>query len=138
MPTYAFDPNNNATVDRCNINTYFCVSLELVAKWLRDEKKIYIDITWNNMQSNIIWCASLNNFAKGNSMLGDIASTSSYEEALSICIDKAIEILKEKAAQAASIALVTYFSPKHLVVINSSIVIVGTVAIEVCSQFVEE
>ena len=63
------------------------------------------------MQSNIIWCASLNNIAKGNSMLGDIAPTSSYEEALSVCIDKAIEILKEKAAQAASITLVTYFSP---------------------------
>ena len=138
MSTYAFDHNGNATVDRCNINTYFCVPLELVAKWLRDEKKIYIDITWDNMQSNIIWCSSLNNFAKGNSMLGDIAPTSSYEEALSVCIDKAIEILKEKAAQAASIDLVTYFSPKHLVAINSSIVIAGTTTIEVYSQFVEE
>ena len=60
MPTYAFDLNGNATVDRWNINTYSFVLLELVAKWLRDEKKIYIDITWGNIQSNIIWCASLN------------------------------------------------------------------------------
>ena len=40
--------------------------------------------------------------------------------------------------QAASIALVTYFSPKHSVAINFSIVIVGTAAIEVCSQFVKD
>ena len=41
-------------------------------------------------------------------------------------------------AQVASIALVTYFSPEHSVAINSSIVIIDTAAIEVCSQFVEE
>lgn len=89
-----FDLNGNTTVDRCNINTYSCVPLELIAKWLRNEKKIYINITWGNVQSNIIWCASLNNLAKGSSMLGDIAPASSYEEALSVYIDKAIEILK--------------------------------------------
>ena len=42
------------------------------------------------------------------------------------------------ATQAASIALVTYFSPEYSVAINSSIVIVGTAAIEVCSQFVKD
>lgn len=40
--------------------------------------------------------------------------------------------------QAASIALVTYFNPEHSVVINSSIVIVGTAAIEVYSQFIKD
>ena len=42
------------------------------------------------------------------------------------------------AAQTASIALVAYFSPEHSITINSSIVIVGTAAIEVYSRFVEE
>ena len=41
-------------------------------------------------------------------------------------------------AQAASIALVTYFSPEHSVAINSSIIIVGTAAIEICSQFIKD
>lgn len=41
------------------------------------------------------------------------------------------------AVQVASIALVTYFSPEYSVAINSSIVIIGTAAIEVCSQFVK-
>lgn len=35
--------------------------------------------------------------------------------------------------QAASIALVTYFSHEHSVAISSSIIIVGITAIEVCS-----
>ena len=42
------------------------------------------------------------------------------------------------ATQAASIALVTYFSSEHSVAINSSIVIVGTAAIEICSQFIKD
>ena len=66
-------------------------------------------------------------------MLGDISPASYYEESLSVCIDKAIEILKKKAVKAVSIILVTYCSPEHLVAINSSIVIVDTVAIEACS-----
>lgn len=40
--------------------------------------------------------------------------------------------------QAASIALVTYFSSEYSAAINSSIVIIDTATIEVCSQFVEE
>ena len=40
--------------------------------------------------------------------------------------------------QAASIALVTYFSPEHVVAINLSIVIVSTAAIEVCSKFIKD
>lgn len=66
-------------------------------------------------------------------MLGDIVPASSYEETLSVCIDKAIEILKKKVAKAVSIILVTYCSPEHSVAINSNIVIVGTAAIEICS-----
>lgn len=42
------------------------------------------------------------------------------------------------AVQTVSIALVTYFNPEHAVVINSSIVIVSTSAIEVCSKFVKD
>lgn len=72
----------------------FAPTLELAAKWLREEKKIYIDVTWGNMQGNIIWCASLNNLGKGSSVLGDIKHVDSYEEALSAGIDKAIEMLK--------------------------------------------
>lgn len=37
-----------------------------------------------------------------------------------------------------SVALVTYFNPASATAINSSIVIVGTAAIDVCSQFVKE
>ena len=52
-----------------------------------------------------------------------------FQRSICVCIDKAIEILKEKATQAASIALVTYFSSEYSVAINSSIVIVGIIAI---------
>ena len=62
--------------------------------------------------------------------------------------NKLIQIMSKKVfnlvnaliwtTQVASIALVTCFSSEHLVAINSSIVIVDTAAIEVCSQFVEE
>lgn len=69
-------------------------ALELVAKWLRDEKKIYIDVTLGHTQGNIVWCASLNNLGKGSFMLGDIKHVDSYEEALRASIDEAIEILK--------------------------------------------
>lgn len=41
-------------------------------------------------------------------------------------------------AQIASIAVMTYISTEYLIAINSSIVIVGTAAIEVCSQFVKD
>ena len=55
-------------------------------------------------------------------MLGNIVPASSYKETLSVYIDKAIKILKKKAAKAVSIILVTYCSPEHSVAINSSIV----------------
>ena len=42
------------------------------------------------------------------------------------------------AAQTAGVAVVTFLNPALAVAINSSIVIVGIAAIEVCSQFVEE
>lgn len=42
------------------------------------------------------------------------------------------------AVQTIAIASVTYFSPEHAVAINSSIVIAGTAAIEICNQFVED
>ena len=41
-------------------------------------------------------------------------------------------------AQVVSIAIVTFFNPALAVTINSSIVIVNAVAIEVCSQFVKD
>lgn len=36
-----------------------------------------------------------------------------------------------------AIAIVTYISPENIIAINASIGIVGTVAIEVCNQFVK-
>ena len=39
---YAFDEQGNATVDRWNTKTYSCIPLEFVAKWLRDEKNLWI------------------------------------------------------------------------------------------------
>ena len=40
--------------------------------------------------------------------------------------------------QAIAVAVVTYCSPEYAAAINSTIVAVGTVAIEACSQFVKE
>lgn len=37
-----------------------------------------------------------------------------------------------------AIAIVTYINPSYAVAINASIGIVGTAAIEVCSQFVKD
>lgn len=37
-----------------------------------------------------------------------------------------------------AIALVTFINPTYAVAINASVTIVGTAAIEVCSQFVKE
>ena len=48
------------------------------------------------------------------------------------------KVLLIGATQAARIALVTYFNLEHSVAITSSIVFIGTAAIEVSSQFLEE
>lgn len=40
--------------------------------------------------------------------------------------------------QAIAIALVTYFNPGCAEAVNASIVIAGTAAIEICSQFVKD
>ncbi len=37
-----------------------------------------------------------------------------------------------------AVAVVTYFAPEGATAINASIVIAGTAAIEICSQFVKE
>lgn len=42
------------------------------------------------------------------------------------------------AAQAAGVAIVTFLNPALAVAINSSIVIIGTATIEICSQFVKD
>ena len=76
----------------------FCPSLEVAAKWLRDEKQMYIDVTFGYKQNNVVWCATLSNISHtGNSTLADVYFYSTYEQALSAGIDKAIEILKSKS-----------------------------------------
>lgn len=42
------------------------------------------------------------------------------------------------AVQTAAIVIVTYQNPEFATAINSSIVIVGTAAIEICSNFVKD
>ena len=88
---YAFDEQGNATVDRWNTKTYSCIPLEFVAKWLRDEKNLWIEISKGGYEKS------------AHCFLGDyiyedathIKEFNSYEEALSAGIDKAIEILKK-------------------------------------------
>lgn len=41
------------------------------------------------------------------------------------------------AVQAAAVAIVTYVSPEYSTAINSSIVVLGTAIIEICTKFVE-
>lgn len=75
-----------------------CPSLELVAKWLREEKDFHINVRYLFMTS------FLNNESKytfyyGTTELGKILyaqNFNSYEKALSAGIDTAIEILKTK------------------------------------------
>ena len=75
-----------------------CPSLEVVAKWLRDEKQMYIDVTFGYKQNNVVWCATLSNISHiGNSTLANVYFYNTYEQALSAGIDKAIEILKSKS-----------------------------------------
>lgn len=65
--------------------------LELVAKWLRDEKDIFINI--NHISSGYSsWIKTISDNANIGANLGYVDK---YEVALSNGIDKAIEILKE-------------------------------------------
>lgn len=92
--------------NKYGVDTCICPTLELCAKWLREEKNIYITIlpTYNNrryLKSFICELDYKNNVGafvthtlnknKGSYLYDDF---NSYEEALSTCIDKAIEILK--------------------------------------------
>ena len=42
------------------------------------------------------------------------------------------------ALQTIGVAIVTYVSPEYATAINSAIVIAGTAAIEICTQFVKD
>ena len=72
-------------------NFYVAPSLEQVAKWLRDKKDLWIEISKGGYEKS------------AHCFLGDyiyedathIKEFNSYEEALSAGIDKAIEILKK-------------------------------------------
>ena len=79
-----------ATVDRWNINTYSCSPLYLVAKWLREEKNIYVDVIHHYTNNDYaLWIGH-----EGEDE--EFTGFTPYEEALSAGIDKAIEILKKK------------------------------------------
>lgn len=87
---YAFDEQGNATVDRWNTKTYSCIPLELVAKWLREEKNIQLTVRFRGKK----WYYDI---MSGYEILSIGNAVEVYEQALSAGIDKAIEILnKEK------------------------------------------
>lgn len=70
-------------------------TLSIVHKWLIEEKKIFIDITFGILRNEIFWCSSLNNLdCSKQSMICDAGHMcKSYVEALSIGIDKALELI---------------------------------------------
>lgn len=66
-------------------------TLELVAKWLREEKGLWIEISKGGYEKSAH--CFLNDYIYENET--SIKEFDSYEEALSAGIDKAIEILKK-------------------------------------------
>lgn len=90
---------NKYGVDTCN-----CPTLELVAKWLRDEKSIIVTVKPFFVHSNvhskeievIKYIVNVEGITEGNTYFVQFTSApiNSYEESLSVGIDKAIEILK--------------------------------------------
>lgn len=76
---------------------YASPSLELVAKWLREEKNIYIFVNMSNpsmtdWSPNNIFTYDYSN--GGKILIRNQGCYDSYESALSASIDKAIKILK--------------------------------------------
>lgn len=87
--------NQNKVLDNyTNQDTYKCYAptLELVAKWLRDEYNIFIEIMldlgggYNVKYCKLPWTNTLFD--------NEVGFFEDYEEALSAGIDKAIEMLK--------------------------------------------
>lgn len=69
-------------------------SLELAAKWLREEKGLYIEPEYCLLYDKYDYCLLIK---EGHiTMYNDDKGYKTYEEALSAGIDKAIEILKIK------------------------------------------
>ena len=69
--------------------SFVAPTLELVAKWLREEKDICLSMNYNSDYK--IWqCSSTATYNEEDYV------SQSYEEALSTGIDKTIEILKSK------------------------------------------
>lgn len=79
--------------------TYACPTLDLVSKWLREEKNIYVFVNMSN-PSMTGW--SLNNIFTydysngGKILIRNQGCYASYESALSAGIDKAIKVLQNK------------------------------------------
>lgn len=73
---------------------YCAPSLELIAKWLRDEKQLFLTV---QIDLNTHWMAwNIINLSTDVEITEPICKHNSYEEALSTGIDKALEILKSK------------------------------------------
>ena len=102
--------NQNKVLDNyTNQDTYECYAptLELVAKWLREEKGMLISVYclltsgyWWNISKDFAYTVKYKDMAEIHSPLniavpeGDSFGYETYEDALSASIDKAIEILK--------------------------------------------
>lgn len=70
-------------------------TLSIVHKWLIEEKKIFIDITFGIFRNEIYWYSSLSNLdCFKPSMICDAGDKcKTYIEALSIGIDKALNLI---------------------------------------------
>ena len=88
-------------------NSYAAPTLELVAKWLREEKGMLISVYclltsgyWWNISKDFAYTVKYKDMAEIHSPLniavpeGDSFGYETYEDALSAGIDKAIEMLK--------------------------------------------
>lgn len=78
-----------------------CVSaptLSQAQKWMREVKNIHLEIKYMSNPQYEPWVGKvviIENYPKPNTII-DIDTCDTYEEALSICIDKALEILKQE------------------------------------------
>lgn len=63
-------------------------------KWLREEKKLFVEITLGAFDQTYLW--EIYNTENSDLITGGFSSYDTYEEALSEGIMDAVEILKEK------------------------------------------
>lgn len=89
---------NGYCYTKYNINIYLCPTLELVVKWLREEKQIYLYVK-RLFATSIIKNKNCYCFYYSTKIYDEILYVhefDSYEQALSAGIDKAIKILKQQ------------------------------------------